>query len=294
MYQTLDLMDDNSERVQYDSPDMPVYARRGMLSHFQNLAASSHWHDDVEFIVTLCGRMSYNINGDILTIKEGDGLFVNSKHLHYGFSADGSDCDFLCVLFSPILLCANQFLENNCVVPVITNNSFPYRILHRDVPWESELIGSIGRVYELHNEHRKATDLHVQSELYHIWALLYDHMPDCEQLSTKTGNRLSVLRDMVGFVQKHYEGKISLADISLAGNVCMGSCCAIFNEYLHQTPVQYLTSYRLNKSMELLADPAVTITEVALSVGFGGASYYAEIFRKHFDCSPTEYRKKMD
>ncbi|MBD5384446.1 MAG: AraC family transcriptional regulator [Ruminococcaceae bacterium] len=33
------------------------------------------------------------------------------------------------------------------------------------------------------------------------------------------------------------------------------------------------------------------VTESALSVGFGGASYYAELFRKCFGQSPTEYRK---
>ena len=32
------------------------------------------------------------------------------------------------------------------------------------------------------------------------------------------------------------------------------------------------------------------ITEIALSVGFSGASYYAETFRKWFGQSPTAFR----
>jgi AraC-like DNA-binding protein len=55
---------------------------------------------------------------------------------------------------------------------------------------------------------------------------------------------------MIGFLQKHYCEKITLSDIATAGKVCQSNCCAIFNEYLHQTPIQYLIGYRLNKSAD--------------------------------------------
>ena len=35
----------------------------------------------------------------------------------------------------------------------------------------------------------------------------------------------------------------------------------------------------------------MTITEIALSTGFGSASYYAESFRKWAGMSPGEFRK---
>ena len=37
-----------------------------------------------------------------------------------------------------------------------------------------------------------------------------------------------------------------------------------------------------------------TVTEIALSVGFESASYFAEIFHKHFGITPTDYRKRTD
>ena len=44
------LTDDRSEKVLYDYPDYPIYIRRGLLSFYPEYKASSHWHDDVEFI----------------------------------------------------------------------------------------------------------------------------------------------------------------------------------------------------------------------------------------------------
>ncbi|MBD5466964.1 MAG: helix-turn-helix transcriptional regulator [Lachnospiraceae bacterium] len=48
----------------------------------------------------------------------------------------------------------------------------------------------------------------------------------------------------------------------------------------------------MNKSIELLRYTDLSIIEIALSVGFSSASYYAETFRKWFGKSPSEFRNK--
>ena len=40
--------------------------------------------------------MSYNVNGTIVRLGEGEGIFVNARQLHYGFSEERTECDFLC------------------------------------------------------------------------------------------------------------------------------------------------------------------------------------------------------
>lgn len=271
---------------------MPVYANAGKLSNFLNFTASSHWHDDVEFSIILSGRMSYNINGTIHTLEQGDGLFINSRQFHSNFSIDGNtDCEYVCVLFHPVLLCANQYLEKSCIIPVISNNAFPYSILHPDTPWKAELLADVQRIYQISRQQPRASDLLMQSLFFHIWSILHDNMPDTTQTPVRSDNRLSTLREMMGFMQKHYSEKITLSDIAAAGKICQSNCCIIFNEYLNQTPIQYLISYRLNKSVEMLKHTSMNITEIALASGFTGVSYYTETFRKYFGRSPSEYRK---
>ena len=77
-----------------------------------------------------------------------------------------------------------------------------------------------------------------------------------------------------------------------AGAVGESKCCQLFRRYFSQTPVEYLNRYRLDKSLALLRETDRSITEIALAVGFGGASYYAELFRRQMGQSPTEYRTK--
>ncbi len=106
-----------------------------------------------------------------------------------------------------------------------------------------------------------------------------------------TNTELSVLKEIIGFIQQNYHRKISLADIAAAGAVGQSKCCKLFADYIGQTPNLYLMRYRLDKSTELLKSSDMPITKIAFAVGFGGSSYYAEAFRRWYGKSPTEYRK---
>ena len=72
----IDLKDDLSEKMVYDYPDCPAYTIHEMLSHYPNYSAISHWHDDIEFLMIQSGQMQYNVNGKILTLEQGQGIFV--------------------------------------------------------------------------------------------------------------------------------------------------------------------------------------------------------------------------
>ena len=47
------------------------------------------------------------------------------------------------------------------------------------------------------------------------------------------------------------------------------------------------------RQTELLLYTDMTVTEIAYAVGFSGSSYFTEAFRKNFDQTPTEYRRKV-
>ena len=96
---------------------------------------------------------------------------------------------------------------------------------------------------------------------------------------------------MTGFIQQNYASRISLKEIAAAGSVGISKCCKLFSRYFSQSPNLYLNQYHLNKSALLLRETDMTITEIALSTGFGSASYYAESFRKWAGMSPGEFRK---
>ena len=96
---------------------------------------------------------------------------------------------------------------------------------------------------------------------------------------------------MMSYIYQNYRKKLSI-DIRIgAGNISRNKCCSLFKQFVNQTPLEFLNSYRLESSIPLLLDTSRSITEVALSCGYQGSSYYAEVFRKYKGMSPSEFRK---
>lgn len=285
----LKLNEDRSEKVSYDFTEYPIYIRHALLSTYPNYSASSHWHDDIEFVMILSGNMRYNVNGEIIHLKEKEGIFVNVRQLHFGFS-ERTECEFLCFRLHPLLLCTSPAMEQAFVAPLIQNPDMAYLKLSPDKESHGKILAHLKEIYAVKDTF--TAPLKVQAAFSAIWGELYEHMPKTKSGNRKTAANLTVLKAMVGFIQQHYREKISLAEIAASGAVGQSKCCKLFRAYLNQTPNEYLTAYRLNKSSHLLCHTDMTVSEIALETGFCGPSYYAETFRKWFGQSPTEYKTR--
>ena len=67
----------------------------------------------------------------------------------------------------------------------------------------------------------------------------------------------------------------------------------LFREEYGVTPAAYVTSLRIAKAVELLADADRTVTEVAVSSGFGSVSSFCSSFRRARGLTPARYRVSL-
>lgn len=281
---------DGFEKVNYDWDDFPVLLRKNTFeTNFRPSLAQSHWHHDVELIAVIKGSILYNVNGEIIRMCEGEGIFVNAQQFHYILSDDGAYSQFYCAVLHPMLLCSSSRVEQLYVAPVLSNENLPYIHLSDGIPWQAELLQSIKQIYEISRS--GIAEMRIQQEFLKLWEILYDNMGGKNETVSLQHPHLSSLKNMITYIHSYYQEKITLTDICKAGNVGKTSCTSIFKKYMDCTPIGFLTEVRLQKAAELLRETDMTITEIAYESGFTGASYFAEIFRSHFGCSPREYRE---
>ena len=282
---------DGFEKVHYDWDDFPVLLRKNTFDFYcRPSLAQSHWHHDVEFIAVIEGSVLYNVNGEIIRMCAGEGIFVNAQQFHYILSDDGAYSKFYCAVLHPMLLCSLPRIEQLYVAPVLANKSIPYIFLQSDIPWQAEILQYVGKIYEESRD--GAVELKIQQGFLKLWEVLYKNMGEQEETPTSQNHRLSSLKNMITYIHSYYQEKITLADICKAGNVGKTSCTAIFKEYMDCTPIGFLTEFRLQKAVELLRETDMSMTEIAYETGFSGASYFAETFRGKFGCAPKEYRNQ--
>ena len=97
---------------------------------------------------------------------------------------------------------------------------------------------------------------------------------------------------MMIYIHEHYREKISILELAAAAYLSERECYRVFHDCLHMTPVEYITTYRLQIACQMLAKGHEPITVISHECGLGSSSYFGKVFREYAYCSPTEYRKK--
>lgn len=286
---------DLSETVAYNNPLFPAYARYGILSTYPDYSAISHWHKDLEFIVVRKGSMTYNINGELLELTEGNGVMVNSRQLHYGFSAQHNECEFICILLSPELLQGNEWFYQSFVEQITENSACPYLLFHQDTDsgWQISVLDRLEHLYASFHTVPAASRSYFEviEDFTFIMKMLSANLPIGDSSLNQESPELTALKKMIAYIDDHYTEHIRLEDIALSGACCKSRCSMLFKKYLRDTPVSYVTKLRLKKSLDTLLDLNKNITDVAYECGFSGTSYYCETFKKYYGTSPLLYKK---
>lgn len=280
---------DLSENFAYSREDTPFLIEKGQMSVYPNYTAMSHWHEDLELILVDEGVLHYNVNGNVNVIEPGDGIFVNTRQLHYAFVPEQKEVLYRCILFHPSLLSGNLFFERKFLLPVLYDETLSYRLLHRDDPTEGAILTACDALFAA--KELEGGELLWMGRIYDIWHGLY-LLRSPAKVSTGHHQQLQAIKEMIAFIGNHYKENITLQEISEAGSVSKTGCCVLFREYIRTSPIAYLNRFRLEHGAELLTGSDLTVTQIAFHVGFSGASYFAEMFRQQYGVSPREYRKQ--
>lgn len=285
----INILKDSSELIVYNNPQISAYIGKGRLTFFSNMEANCHWHEDIEFLMPIKGYIGYNVNGNQFFIQEGEGIFINSKEMHYGYSTDGSDCEYICIILNPVSFFQNPYIQENYVEPILESN-LPELKLSSNNPSHKKILDLIQKVYDVFEENTVTATLAISSYINQIWKELFESVDPLRIKSGNSDNNLMILKKMLSFIYASYDSRVSLAEIAGAGGICRSKCCKLFKTYLNTSPNDFLNSYRLEKSVALLREQQHTIAEIAYACGFTNSSYYSEIFFKYKGCTPTEIR----
>jgi AraC-like DNA-binding protein len=82
----------------------------------------------------------------------------------------------------------------------------------------------------------------------------------------------------------------SLAALASAASVSRATLARRFADLVGQTPMAYLTEWRLALAADLLADPDLTLAEVARRVGYATPFALSAAFKRQYGVSPKQHR----
>lgn len=270
----------------------PVGINVEAIEAYEQGAFLWHWHPEIELTCVMSGEIEYHVNDKKYILTEGEGIFGNSNTLHAGYMKDGRECAYLSVTFHPRFLYGyeNSVLQTKYVDFVTSNNAWPSLKLEKQIIWHQEIIQTLRDIYELSKKPPLDYELEIHILLMQIWKKLYRYFNALPEKEQKPQRYLERLRDIISYVQEHYNQEITLDDVAGHVNICKSECCRFFKKHMGMTLFDYIMFLRIQNSLPLLRE-GESVTKAAGMAGFSSPAYYGQIFKRYMKCTPREYQK---
>lgn len=94
------------------------------------------------------------------------------------------------------------------------------------------------------------------------------------------------------YIDTNYAQNITLDTLAELTHINKYYLAHSFASCIGQSPISYLSSKRLQASMDLLVNTNHSIAQVASSTGFSSQSYFSQMFKKSVGMTPQQYRKQ--
>jgi AraC-like DNA-binding protein len=94
-------------------------------------------------------------------------------------------------------------------------------------------------------------------------------------------------------IDEHFMERITLEKLSAVALVSPYHLARAFRAELGTSPRQYLLRTRAERAAVLLAETALSVTQVAERVGFASPAHFSRTFVRRTGLSPSEYRRRL-
>lgn len=253
-----------------------------------------HWHDQMEIIYIKKGSGTVSVNLQSMPVSAGCIIPVLPGEMHGIEGTPGIRMEYENIIFSLSILDSaeeNDWCRLHVIAPLMNGTmTFP-RPIHPGTVFHAQVSSAVDRADKACSERQDGYFLLVKSAMYELLFQLYQNRStDVIPQNTK---HMESLKSLLGWIKQHYTESITVDQAASFAGYSPAHFMRLFKEETGQTFVQFLNDYRLASASYRLAETGDPISEVAACCGFTNFSYFIRLFRKKFNVSPGEYRKKI-
>lgn len=101
-------------------------------------------------------------------------------------------------------------------------------------------------------------------------------------------------RRVADYIEEHMGDDIPLATLSELARLSPYHFCRSFKRSFGMPPHKYHAVRRIERAKQLLSNRELSVTAIALKVGFGETSTFTAAFHRFTGVSPSRYRSNLD
>ncbi|GIO32553.1 MULTISPECIES: response regulator transcription factor [Paenibacillus] len=137
----------------------------------------------------------------------------------------------------------------------------------------------------------KGTDIS-KKEAFEAFGAALDQMYTQLQL-TRKGKFKDPIEEAKAFIDLHLSEEVTLEEVAKRVGLTRTYFSALFKKMTGETFVHYRIKKRIEEARKLLAVPTLTITDIAVQVGYEDYPHFTKTFKNFVGMSPSEYRSSF-
>lgn len=251
----------------------------------------THWHTALEIISPVEGGYTVTIRDTKYELSPGDIIMIPPGELHsIQAPKEGERFVFLFDLSSFGSLRGFSGIQSILASPQHIKRS-TYPNIYDDV---YQILIRMRNEYFNKNEF---SELSIYALLLNLFVKLgTNHLNNINMFPNmrvyKQKEYTDKFTSVMDYIDSHYTEDLNLDDIADSIGFSKYHFSRLFKQYTGYTFCAYITHRRIKVAEELLEQPELSITEIALQSGFPSISTFNRVFKQMKNCTPSEYREK--
>ena len=98
---------------------------------------------------------------------------------------------------------------------------------------------------------------------------------------------------VLDYITANFAGEITVGDLAAIMHMEKSYFIKQFKKHFGITPISYIQSVRISRSLNLIEYTELSIAEISERVGFSGAAAFTKAFRASYSKTPSEYRAEI-
>lgn len=278
----------------YFSPSIVPVAikkiRGGSVTHSHDYTGIPHWHDFTELVIITDGSGVQNINGISYPVSAGDIFVIGGKTEHY--FENYSSLEIINIMFDEkIFDSVREYLRRMpgfymifCFEPELRTGRKFRNTLHLNQPDLAHIRLSVRKMEHEQEEKTPGFETEIISGLLNLAVFL-------SRQFNQSQAPVSRLAGLLGELENSCTADWDLQKMAKFCCMSKNTLLRTFQQAVKESPLQYLTSLRLNMACRLLSSGDLPIQEIACCCGFSDSNYFSKCFKKHFHLTPGEFRR---
>lgn len=257
-----------------------ISIKKNKLCPFKLLSVSKtgigicNWHSNLEIILVTEGYGTAQYGGEILKIKAGDVIVVNSGELHCFFSE--SSMDFIGIIID------YDFCRESGVIP----ESIEFNRIVNDSRLENLIQGCADIIKYYQDKKQPLSAAKARLKILELLVFLTENYSgEPKELLEAKNHSEEYVKKVIGHLIDHCSDDLTLDGLAALCGITKFHLARVFKQYTGDTVFTYLNALKCKNAQKFLAS-GLGVTETATRCGFESVSYFSRTYKRVMGFSP--------